>query len=131
MKKTIKLTEENLVNLIQKIVEQEEDIFIDSESIEDELAPPEIDMEDEEESHYQEILTPEEIAGLMEEQIVQLQESVKFNGELLGDILEYQEYLMQDLLTNPENNLRKSSQKLRALETRSGREIFWLKSRRL
>jgi hypothetical protein len=46
-------------------------------------------------------------------------------------MLEFTEYLMQDLEKTPELELRKSKQKLRALETRAGREIFWLKSRRL
>ena len=32
---------------------------------------------------------------------------------------------------SPDLQLSKSKQKLRALETRAGREIFWLKSRRL
>ena len=40
---------------------------------------------------------------------------------------------MQDLENNSESSMafRKSKQKLRALEGRAGREIFWLKSRRL
>jgi len=38
---------------------------------------------------------------------------------------------MQDLERAESLDLKKSKQKLRALETRAGREIFWLKSRRL
>ena len=38
---------------------------------------------------------------------------------------------MKDLENIEGAELRKSKQKLRALETRAGREIFWLKSRRL
>ena len=51
--------------------------------------------------------------------------------ELNADVLEYTSYLMQDLEKSKDLDLRKSKQKLRALETRAGREIFWLKSRRL
>ena len=78
-----------------------------------------------------EILSPEQIVGLLEDQIIQLQDRVQYSEELLADILEYNESLMNDLKGNDDLNLRKSSQKLRALETRAGREIFWLKSRRL
>jgi len=67
----------------------------------------------------------------MEEQIGQLQDRVQYSEELLADILEFNEYLMQDLERSEALELRKSKQKLRALETRAGREIFWLKSRRL
>ena len=38
---------------------------------------------------------------------------------------------MSDLEKTEGIDLKKSKQKLRALETRAGREIFWLKSRRL
>ena len=38
---------------------------------------------------------------------------------------------MRDLDNNKDLDMKKSKQKLRALETRAGREIFWLKSRRL
>jgi hypothetical protein len=51
--------------------------------------------------------------------------------ELNADILEYIDYLNKDLTNSEGVELRKSRQKLRALETRAGREIFWLKSRRL
>ena len=51
--------------------------------------------------------------------------------ELLADVLEFTETLMSDLSASPDLKLTKSKQKLRALETRAGREIFWLKSRRL
>jgi hypothetical protein len=79
----------------------------------------------------EQILSPEEILGLMEEQIVQLQGRVQYMEELNADVLEFISYLMTDLGRTPEIDLKKSKQKLRALETRSGREIFWLKSRRL
>ena len=46
-------------------------------------------------------------------------------------MLEFVSFLMNDLEKNENLELRKSKQKLRALETRAGREIFWLKSRRL
>ena len=83
------------------------------------------------EDELEQILSPEEILALMEEQIQQLQDRVQYSEELLADILEFNEYLMQDLERSEALELRKAKQKLRALETRAGREIFWLKSRRL
>ena len=77
------------------------------------------------------VLSPEEIVGLMEEQITQLQSRVQYVEELNADMLEFVSFLMADLEKNENSELRKSKQKLRALETRAGREIFWLKSRRL
>ena len=85
------------------------------------------DLEDE----IEQILSPEEIVGLMEEQITQLQSRVQYVEELNADMLEFVSFLMADLEKNENSELRKSKQKLRALETRAGREIFWLKSRRL
>ena len=85
------------------------------------------DIEDE----LEQILSPEEILGLMEEQIIQLQDRVQYMEELNADILEFHSFLMSDLEKAEGIELRKSRQKLRALETRAGREIFWLKSRRL
>ena len=133
MAKKIKLTEEGLTNIIKNILEQEldDERLINIEDIED------IGGEAEEtdltgiEDELEQILSPEEILGLMEEQITQLQDRVQYMEELNADVLEFTEYLMQDLERNPELELRKSKQKLRALETRAGREIFWLKSRRL
>ena len=129
MSKKISISEEQLTNVIKKIVnEQLEDdeliVGIDDEDVD-------FEEEEEEEEETQQILTPEEIMGLMEEQIVQLQGRVEYMEELNADMLEFTEYLMQDLEKTPELELRKSKQKLRALETRAGREIFWLKSRRL
>ena len=48
-------------------------------------------------------------------------------------MLEFTSSLMHDLEDSSESTMtfRKSKQKLRALEGRAGREIFWLKSRRL
>ena len=133
MAKKIKLTEEGLTNIIKNILEQEldDERLINIEDIED------IGGEAEEtdltgiEDELEQILSPEEILGLMEEQITQLQGRVQYMEELNADVLEFTEYLMQDLERSPELELRKSKQKLRALETRAGREIFWLKSRRL
>ena len=133
MAKKIKLTEEGLTNIIKNILEQEldDERLINIEDIED------IGGEAEEtdltgiEDELEQILSPEEILGLMEEQITQLQDRVQYMEELNADVLEFTEYLMQDLERSPELELRKSKQKLRALETRAGREIFWLKSRRL
>jgi len=69
--------------------------------------------------------------GLQEDQIVQLQDRVQYVEELNADVLEFLSYLMGDLEKAEGLELKKSKQKLRALETRAGREIFWLKSRRL
>ena len=130
MKKTITLSEENLVSLIEKLVEQEMgDEFI----VDNEMDVVDVDGREDIEDTFdaQEILTPEQIIGLMEEQIVQLQDRTQYSEELLADVLEFQEYLLDDLEMSKELNMRKSKQKLRALQTRAGREIFWLKSRRL
>tara|TARA_R100001163_G_scaffold54828_1_gene42169 strand:+ start:210 stop:599 length:390 start_codon:yes stop_codon:yes gene_type:complete len=129
MAKKIKLKEEDLTNLIKSIVEQEldDEVLLD---LEDENLDLDIESEEDEEL---EILSPEEIMGLMEEQILQLQDRVQYSEELLADMLEFTSTLMQDLESTSESAMafRKSKQKLRALEGRAGREIFWLKSRRL
>ena len=136
MAKKLTLTEAQLTGLIKKIVEQElgddevlatlagdEPTFEDDEMIDSDLDA----LEDE----IEQILSPEEIMGLHEEQITQLQDRIQYTEELLADVLEFNEYLMTDLQKAEELDLKKSTQKLRALETRAGREIFWLKSRRL
>ena len=137
MAKKITLSEEELTKVIKNILEQDmdadetlfnmDDLDVDmgDEDLEDENTLS--DLEDE----IEQILTPEEIVGLMEEQIGQLQSRVQYVEELNADVLEFVEYLMADLTKSEELDLRKSKQKLRALETRAGREIFWLKSRRL
>ena len=127
MKKKITITESELINLIEQNIEDTN--FMDVEDTVDYYSPEEED--DGSEDEVEEILSPEQIVGLLEDQIVQLQDRVQYSEELLGDILEYNDSLMNDLRGNGDLNLRKSSQKLRALETRAGREIFWLKSRRL
>tara|TARA_Y100001938_G_C8097768_1_gene439322 strand:- start:5378 stop:5764 length:387 start_codon:yes stop_codon:yes gene_type:complete len=128
MAKKIKLTEDELTNLIKGIVEQEleDEVLLD-------LDDENLDLDIESEEEELEILSPEEIIGLMEEQILQLQDRVQYSEELLADMLEFTTTLMQDLENNSESSMafRKSKQKLRALEGRAGREIFWLKSRRL
>ena len=101
------------------------DVDMGDEDLEDENTLS--DLEDE----IEQILSPEEIVGLMEEQITQLQSRVQYVEELNADMLEFVSFLMADLEKNENSELRKSKQKLRALETRAGREIFWLKSRRL
>jgi len=137
MSKKITLSEEQLTKVIKNILEQDlngdetlfdiEDIDVGTEGMEDEDALS--DLEDE----MEQILSPEEIMGLMEEQIVQLQDRVQYSEELLADMLEFTSTLMQDLEGISETTMafRKSKQKLRSLEGRAGREIFWLKSRRL
>jgi len=127
MAKKLTLTEEQLTGLIQKIVEQE----LGDDEVLATLEDEEMMMGDNLEDELERVLSPEEIMALMEEQITQLQDRVQYSEELLADILEFNEYLMQDLQRAEELDLKKSTQKLRALETRAGREIFWLKSRRL
>ena len=137
MAKKVTISEEQLTKVIKNILEQEiapdetlfniEDMDTDSENGEDGYGEDLQGLEDE----IEQILTPEEIVGLMEEQIGQLQDRVQYVEELNADMLEFVSYLMVDLEKNPELELRKTRQKLRALETRGGREIFWLKSRRL
>ena len=124
-------------NVIKNILEQ--DLAADERLVDIETFSDEEDMEDngEErdlsdiEDELEQILSPEEILGLMEEQIMQLQDRVQYMEELNADILEFHSFLMSDLEKAEGIELRKSRQKLRALETRAGREIFWLKSRRL
>ena len=134
MAKKLTLTEEQLTGLIQKIVEQElgdDEVLatLDDEAI---LNGELDDFEgEEEEEEMEQILTADEIMGLMEEQIIQIQDRLQYVEELNADVLEFTSFLMEDLEKSEDLNLKKSKQKLRALETRAGREIFWLKSRRL
>ena len=135
MAKKLTLTEEQLTGLIQKIVEQElgdDEVLatLDDEAI----LNGELDGfegEEEEEEEMEQILTADEIMGLMEGQIMQIQDRLQYVEELNADVLEFTSFLMEDLEKSEDLNLKKSKQKLRALETRAGREIFWLKSRRL
>ena len=79
------------------------------------------------------LLSPDEILELTSEQIAQLQDRVQYMEELNADILEFMETLMHELTDNPEEmrKFRNSKRILNQLQTRGGREIFWLKSRRL
>tara|TARA_R110001583_G_scaffold136863_2_gene288585 strand:- start:1152 stop:1553 length:402 start_codon:yes stop_codon:yes gene_type:complete len=133
MAKKITLTEEGLANIIKNILEQEldDERLINIEDVEDMGDETLVDDLGDIEDELEQILSPEEILGLMDEQIHQLQDRVQYMEELNADVLEYTSYLMQDLEKSKDLDLRKSKQKLRALETRAGREIFWLKSRRL
>jgi len=135
MAKKLTLTEEQLTGLIQKIVEQElgDDEVLATLDDEDILNGEldDFEGEEEEEEEMEQILTADEIMGLMEEQIIQIQDRLQYVEELNADVLEFTSFLMDDLEKSEDLNLKKSKQKLRALETRAGREIFWLKSRRL
>jgi len=126
MAKAINITEKQLRRLVEDSID---DTYIDIDSIEDELEDEEVD------GHpgfdIENILSPEEIMELMEDQIVQLQDRTQYLEELQADVMEFTETLMTDLNKHTDLNLRNATKKLRALETRSGREIFWLKSRRL
>ena len=134
MAHNITISEDQLTNVIKKIINEqigEDEVIVGFDDEDIDFEGEEEEMEDEEEEETQQILTPEEIMGLMEEQIVQLQDRVQYMEELNADVLEFTSFLMADLEKSPELDLKKSKQKLRALETRAGREIFWLKSRRL
>tara|TARA_B100000287_G_C20401676_1_gene689894 strand:+ start:44 stop:445 length:402 start_codon:yes stop_codon:yes gene_type:complete len=128
----LKLTEDELIELIEKSIkkkinEQPEDLdMLDVEEFEDEI-------EDEEDDDLGEILTPEEIIGLMSDQIEQLQERTQYVEELNADVLELLETVVGEL-TEDEKDTRKfrnSRRLLNQLQTRFGRNIFWIKSRRL
>ena len=137
MAKKVTLSEEQLTRVIKNILEQEladdetlamvDDLELNTDVEDDDNLEALEDLEDE----IEQILTPEEILSLQEDQIVQLQDRVQYVEELNADMLEFVSFLMNDLEKNENLELRKSKQKLRALETRAGREIFWLKSRRL
>ena len=146
MAKKIKLTEVELINMIKNIVEDESGIesgevlraLDDAEMLrhgtEGETSS---DIEDLKrglsgaEEELGGLMSPEEIMGLQVNQINQLQDRVQYMEELNADVLEFTQYLMNDLRKTEGIDLIKSSQKLRVLETRSGRDMFWLKSRRL
>jgi len=130
MVKKITVTESELIKLIEDNIEDVGYLDMGGD-VDDEFEYYEPEEEEGDNEKVGEILSPEQIVGLLEDQIIQLQDRVQYSEELLADILEYNESLMNDLKGNDDLNLRKSSQKLRALETRAGREIFWLKSRRL
>jgi len=134
MKKKVKISESDLIDIIEKSVqtklkEQEEDMVIDDLEVIDE--PMMQQFGDEED--FDDILSPEEIADLTADQIEQLQDRVQYVEELNADILEFMETLMSELADSPEElrKLRNSRRILNQLQTRAGREIFWLKSRRL
>ncbi len=137
MAKKLTLTESQLTGIIKKILEQElgDDEVLAQLDLDDNPTLEDEEMVDADlealEDEIEQILSPEEIMGLMEEQIIQLQDRAQYLEELNADVLEFTSFLMEDLEKSPELNLKKSKQKLRALETRAGREIFWLKSRRL
>tara|TARA_R110001583_G_scaffold26876_6_gene96592 strand:+ start:3786 stop:4169 length:384 start_codon:yes stop_codon:yes gene_type:complete len=127
MSKPTNITETQLIRLIEDEIENS--ITSRSYDVEDDIED-EIEIEPED-SYGDELLTPEEIVGLMEDQIVQLQGRVDYSEELLADVVEFTSSLMSDLGKSEDLNLRRSKQKFRALETRAGREMFWIQSRRL
>jgi hypothetical protein len=137
--KKIKISEEQLTRVLKNILEQEtadDEVLrvLDQADMirrdEDGFYDAEEDIEDIE-GQLDKLLSPEEIIALQQDQIEQLQDRVQYVEELQADVLEFLTYLMSDLEKTEGIDLKKSKQKLRALETRAGREIFWLKSRRL
>ena len=99
MTKLINISESKLIRLIEDEIENhymEPEIY----DVEDEIEP--------EDSYGDELLTPEEIVGLMEDQIVQLQTRVDYSEELLADVLEFTSALMGDLSKSEDLNLRRS-----------------------
>ena len=146
MSKKIKLTERELIKMIQTIVEDETGIesgevlraLDDAEmlrhGVEGETSSDIDDLKKGLSGAEEELgglMSPEEIMDLQVDQIEQLQGRVQYMEELNADVLEFVQYLMSDLRKTEGVDLIKSSQKLRVLETRSGRDMFWLKSRRL
>ena len=146
MPKKIKLTEEELIKMIQTIVEDETGIesgevlraLDDAEMLRHGIdGETSSDIDDLQkglsgaEEELGGLMSPEEIMDLQVDQIEQLQGRVQYMEELNADVLEFVQYLMNDLRKTEGIDLIKSSQKLRVLETRSGRDMFWLKSRRL
>jgi hypothetical protein len=141
MTKKITISELELIGLIEKSIqnkleEQEEDMLVgDLEVMDEPMMGFEDEMEDEEDEdeELEELLSPEEILELTAEQIAQLQDRTQYMEELNADILEFMESLMSELGDSPEDvrKFRNSRRILNQLQTRSGREIFWLKSRRL
>jgi|TARA_R110000744_G_scaffold207986_2_gene326694 hypothetical protein len=127
MTKPINITETQLIKLIED--ELENNLTSNTYDVEYDVED-EIDLSPEE-SFDEKLLSPEEIVGLMEEQIGQLQDRVDYSEELLADVVEFTSSLMGDLDKSEDLNLRRSKQKFRALETRAGREMFWIQSRRL
>ena len=99
MAKKITLTEEGLTNIIKNILEQEldDERLINIEDVEDMGDETLVDDLGDIEDELEQILSPEEILGLMDEQIHQLQDRVQYMEELNADVLEYTSYLMQDL----------------------------------
>tara|TARA_R110000744_G_scaffold84908_1_gene166144 strand:+ start:227 stop:682 length:456 start_codon:yes stop_codon:yes gene_type:complete len=135
--KKIKINEAQLVKVLKRLTEDSigDDEVVRVLDTANMLPDEKYDSTEEDiegiEQRLSDILSPEEIVALQQEQINQLQDRVQYVEELEADILEFTAYLMRDLEAYPEIMLKKSKQKLRALETRAGREIFWLKSRRL
>ena len=125
--KKIKLSEEQLTKLVKQVLEQNVEDKEVMMALGDVDMLPDGDIEDELEFETE----PEEERILTPEQIEQLQDRVAYVEELNADVLEFITYQMKDIEGIEGADLKKSKQKLRALETRSGREIFWLKSRRL
>jgi len=134
MTKKINITESELIKLIEHEMNQ-----MDGGSVEDmedmDYGVEDMDYQNDivgpDDDDGEVVLSVDEIIDLNQEQINQLQGRVDYSEELLADVLEFTSALMDDLGKSEELNLRRSKQKLRALETRAGREIFWLKSRRL
>ena len=95
MAKKLTLTEEELIGIVKKIVEQE----LGDDEILARLDDSGIigDEEEEEEQEIEKILTPEEIVGLLTDQITQLQDRTQYMEELNADVLEFISFLMQDL----------------------------------
>ena len=103
MAKKVTLSEEQLTKVIKNILEQEladdetlamvDDLELNTDVEDDDNLEALEDLEDE----IEQILTPEEILSLQEDQIVQLQDRVQYVEELNADMLEFVSFLMNDL----------------------------------
>ena len=130
MAKKVKLSEEQLTNVIKNILEQ--DLAADERLVDIETFSDEEDMEDngEErdlsdiEDELEQILSPEEILGLMEEQIIQLQDRVQYMEELneLCDLFEEVDWYDYD--EYEEGNHLQIQRKINPLELKEGLTIL-------
>ena len=72
------------------------------------------------EQRLSDILSPEEIVSLQQEQITQLQDRVQYVEELEADILEFMAYLMRDLDSFSRINVKKIQTETKSFRNQSG-----------
>mgnify|MGYP003113635383 FL=1 len=137
MGRKIKLTEENLINLIEQVMDGMQPPInleepIDELPLDDEYVDDEAFIEDEEEEEEEEPIddiTP--TVEQLEEYIMQLDSRINYIEELEADVLEFLSTLVKDLDSTEDVNIMRTKSALNFLENRADRRIFYLKSRRL